>query len=255
MNEHPDCYKTTLYMPIVAPPPAGTDPAPYYAQLPVTLTAAPAADLEGIRITATYPASTQSTQSAGEPPTPAPFSTVFAMTGGFVSFFADDKPFVLPDGQPLPLSSSAPPTDLGTLVLNIWGSDFEEVRSRVSGDGAQAGTILYRGVQTAKARQWLAKEVDRMRPRVLSAWWKSANVAGTPPADAAMRQQYLDCVMSGDAKVFVKGGTPLGEAAVSVASASDSVAEFQLHMFRGDAQQVLFVSPAALILAVGRGHA
>jgi hypothetical protein len=56
-NAHP-CYQPHLYMPVVAPPPAGATPESYYAQLAtdgITVGTAPTVDHDGIQITVTYP--------------------------------------------------------------------------------------------------------------------------------------------------------------------------------------------------------
>lgn len=246
------CYESNLYMPVVAAAPEGVTPADYYAQLVaagVTLTVGPAADHDGLDITVAYPP--QVTQSVGDPPQSVPFSTVFSMTGGFVTFYPDDVPLTLPDGQTLPASANPTP-DAGTLLLTIWGPDFQYLDQRVLADGPRPTTLVYRGLQTSTVQAALDPEVRKMPKRALIKSWKDAGGQGPTPADAALAQAHLDRVVSGDGAVFLAGGTPFGEAVTTPGAAT--TAQLTLQAFSADAQDnVTFISPQALILALGVG--
>lgn len=254
MNNHPDCYKTIIYLPIIAAAPPG-DPEAYYAQLPVTAAALPSGDHDGLRITITYPVNTTVVQLIGEPLHSVPFSTVFTIAGGFVTFYTDSKPFELPGGEKLPVSAGPPASDVGTIVLNIWGADFQEFDRRLAPSAQRPTTVVYRGVQTTTVRQSLAGEVAKMPKKALIKSWQGGGGQGTEPDEATLRQLHLDRIMTGDGSVFVTGGVPIGEAATST-SGANKTAEFLLHAFSNDAAgNAVFMSPMPLILATGTNHA
>lgn len=254
-NSAHKCYEANLYMPVIAAPPAGTAPEGYYAQLAangVAVTAVPAADHDGLHITVTSPPLAR--QSIGDPPTPVPFSTVFAMAGGFVTYYPDDKPFTLPNGDTLPASTS-PAVDIGTVVLNIWGADFQQIDQRLFPDEPRPMTFIYRGMQKSKVALALTDDVKNIKRRALVKSWDDTPAHGPAPSDmAALQQAHLARVMAGDGAVFIDGGTPIGEAAAQ-STPSQSVAKFTLHSFRISSDGgVTLIPPTSLILALDRNN-
>ncbi|PYQ26990.1 MAG: hypothetical protein DMF56_21810 [Acidobacteria bacterium] len=189
---------------------------------------------------------------AGDPPAAVPFSTVFAMTGGFVSFYSDSTPFTLPGGQVLPASSSS--GDLGAIVLTIWGADFGQLNKGLAPELGRPVAILYRGLDKNAVSKALEGEVGKMPKRALVQSWKDGGGQGTEPDQATLKQLHLARILAGSGSVFVNGGTPLGEA-VTALSGSDTNAEFVLHSYEVDAAgNAVFVPPSSLIVAVGGGH-
>jgi hypothetical protein len=255
------CHRPHLHMPVIAPPPAGMTPAAYYAQLAtdgITVAAVPAADHEGLQITVTYPP--QANQFTGNPSTSVPFSTVFSMAGGFVTFYPNDQPFVLPDGAILPgfVIPGNAGEEVGTIILNVWGEDFRQIDRRLFADVIRPTTIVYRGLKKATVEQALTDEVQQMPRQVLVKSWEDTPAQGpAPEASTALQQAHLQRVLSGDGAVFIKGGVPIGEAAIASTQStpSQTVVEFILHSFTADdAGSVTFISPTSLILALGPSH-
>lgn len=193
---HPG-YKPRLEMPVIAPPTTAADlaaPAAYYQALALQVAVAisgPNGEFADITMTRNNP--------------PAVDGTLFAMTGGFASFF--------PAGTPVPSPDNIlAPVDL--LLLSVWADDVLAQKKSFPPDVPALGSIFYLGVDAVPTETLLSVQVDTMSTPALRASWKAR--MGTPALQGTSRADLIDkhlhYVMLGQASVFVDGGAKIGQA-------------------------------------------
>lgn len=194
-------YKPGVELPIIAPPLA-TDPAAalaFYQQLQIQISlAASGPNGEFIDI---------SLAKAGVSPLDA---TLFAMTGGFVRFYAA--------GATIPSPDNFVDAARDILMLTTWLGDVEAQQRRFPPDTPPIGHVYYVGVDQPQTALILRAETAKMSEAALRASWKAAQSSAAPPSttiDALVDAHNLR-VMGGTGSVFVTPGTAIGRAAEAV---------------------------------------
>jgi hypothetical protein len=182
-------------MPMIAPPTTPADlaaPAAYYQGLPLQAAVAisgPNGEFADITVTPNGP--------------PTKYGTLFAMTGGFASFF--------PAGEAVPSPDNIlAPVDL--LLLVVWPGDVLAQKKVFPPDVPALGHIYYLGADAVATKPLLRVQVDTMSTSALQASWKVHMGPPAPTLRADLIDKHLDYVMQGRAGVFVDGGAPIGQA-------------------------------------------
>ena len=179
-------YKPTFHMPVIGPPPPGTDPATYYG----AVTGATTLQVESV--------ANQGLKTALSNPT---YSQLFAMTGGVIKF--------IPMGNPLPTAGAEPSPGAGSVVLKTWVVDVTQLKKVLPPGVPPMTSILYLNVKPGTVRASLDPLVRALPEAALRLVW----IGPSEPANRAeMEDHYLNSVLMGQAELFVPGGTPLGEA-------------------------------------------
>lgn len=125
------------------------------------------------------------TPHAEEPQLPC--STVFAVTGGFVSY---------------DLATS-------TLTIRVWIPDALGL-AKATPDSPRANRIVLGGLEETSVEDAIKARIATIGdPTLLESW--TDNQGSLPaPGRQALEDAYFDRFWDGDADIFVKGGTPLG---------------------------------------------
>ena len=187
----PAGYKPGVAMPFIPPPPANTDAESHYDSIMQTtvLSIVPSGNRLSMRISST------AITSIGD---------LFAVTGGLVTY--------IPAGAPLPLPGTPPPTSpgAGSLVLQTWISDVNELKKILPGGVPAESHALYLNVTDTSVRAALTPMVQALAEKVLKGAW---NQPSPPGGRADLEKNYLDRVLLGQVTVFVRPGDKIGEAA------------------------------------------
>ncbi len=221
-------YKPTFYMPVIEPPPSGTDPEAHYDAIEVdTEVALTSTTTEGVTIRL-------SNSSRGQ---------LFAMTGGMVKF--------VPGGDPLETPGAEPSPGEGSVALEVWGVDVTELET-LSPGAPPMTRVLYLNVKAAAVRTALQASVAAIPEAALRALWQAAH--GTPPPSgitaADLVTSHLNGVMLGTATVFVEGGSPIGEPAPVDSASPTAGVEFTLRSLDGAAPDQQNMSPLSHFLSM-----
>jgi hypothetical protein len=194
-------------MPVIGPPPAGGDPAAYYAGV----TAATALHVNAAANDG------QTIQISN-----AAYRQLFSMTGGMVTF--------LPAGDPLPTTGSEPSPGAGSVVLQTWAVDITILKRDLPPGVPPMTAVLYLNVLPDTVRAALDPLV-RMQPEpvLLIGWDRLVS----PVNRVELEDRFLERLMLGQLAVFVPGGTVLGEMGLSDPANPASDGEFTLRLIDG----------------------
>lgn len=251
LNDAP--LKTRFHMPVIAPAPKdyqGTAPA-YYAEvaqqcatgalpipvepeLIVALSASPSP--KGLQVTLANPDGVFQYQSGGQGPAPPPWRTLFAMTGGFLTYVPSTVASGLGPWLPPPFDSIASPfvptapaglatARWGTLVLRLWGPDVARMQRNLDA-GPACGVLYYVGVAEDSLAMPVAGIVSRLFPKERfdssAAEGKQPTLrrvlekmAGTPyptmPGYTQLVTDYVARFVAGETSLMVEGGQAIGK--------------------------------------------
>ncbi|MEA3012205.1 MAG: hypothetical protein QOD42_750 [Sphingomonadales bacterium] len=298
-------FQPVFAMPVIAPSPRGYSDtvANYYVEIstqtavtPVLVKIGPEQQLpanplddKGLRISITNPGaafvpavplSPPADPDAPPLPPPAPFGTLFALMGGWLSFVravpsttagsAVDLVPILPPPfdaltpapqYPAP-AGLAPATSWGAFLLRLWGVDFQKLVAALP-DSPACSAVCYLGVDEASARTALAPLVKLHFP--LAAYDASLAVPEKPvlrdvmegikgqpytgsPSYAVLIDDFLDALFDGDTNLLVKGGSAIGEAVriPDPANSSQMIGRVEL-WFLDNATPPAFIVPTPLL--------
>lgn len=179
-------YSSTFYMPIIEPPPPGTDPSSHYA----TVTKSTAVRVtqvanHGLKIGLSNPA----------------FRNIFAMGGGLVTF--------IPAGSRLPTAGQELSPGAGSVILQTHYLDVNELKKVLPPGVPPMTSILYLNVRPDSVRSALDPHVRALSEPVLRGAW---DLPSSPANRTVMENRYLDRLLIGQTAVFLTGGTTVGEA-------------------------------------------
>ncbi|HEX8364041.1 MAG TPA: hypothetical protein VF603_02015 [Allosphingosinicella sp.] len=251
-----DKFVPAFAMPVIAPPPASyaSDAATYYGAVAgqcflafadVVIAPedalpddpnqppAPPPDPKGLVITIPNP--------AGAMTDAAPFGTLFALIGGWLSYqraapdgsAVDLMPILpLPFATVTPAPSYAAPSGLdatkpwGVFVLRLWGMDYDKLAAAV-GKEAACNAVYYLGVDEASAKAALeplvklhfrkdAYDVSIAKPEKPVFQDVVEEILGQAyspaPSYATLVGDFLTALLNGATQLLVKGGASIGQA-------------------------------------------
>lgn len=239
-----------FHMPLIAPKPADHQVAApdYYAEVAQqcaigVIPTAPEPELilfpgnppdpKGLLVTLANPDAVF--QYSGQIQTP-PWRTLFAMTGGFLTYIRSTSVTGLNPWLPPPFDAIDPPfapstptglltSQWGTLVLRLWSQDVGRMQDKL--DAAPAcGTLYYVGVAEDSLSGPVGDVVQRLYPtsRFDAAVAKGRQptllrvlekIAGAPyssaPSYSQLVSDYAARFIAGETSLLVEGGTPIGK--------------------------------------------
>jgi hypothetical protein len=270
-----DKFVPTFAMPVIAPAPDGYsgDAPAYYAELASQTTVGPSLveilpeqllpvnplEKKGLFVTITnpnavfqpsVPLTPNSDPNAPLPPPLPTFDTLFALMGGDLIYRRATATDGLNSLLPSPFDAITPavqypspagllPAAWGTLVLTLWGADFDRLQTALN-DRPACLSVYYVGVDEASLVPLLKPALRRMYPKqayldylaqqsqLPAAEQKKAVVREvveaitlipypTAPADPTpsydqLIDDHLVEFVNGHTSLTVKGGTPIGRA-------------------------------------------
>lgn len=230
-------YKPRLEMPVVAPPPASFTGAPldYYQGLQIDVgVVISGPNNEYVDITLARAANSSLT-------TPVD-ATLYAMTGGFVTFYPEGMQVPAPDSFEAPVN--------GVVVLTTWIDDVTTQQRVFPPDMPAIGRVYYVGVDLAQTALILKNETLKMSDAALRVSWKNQNGTAAPSGTTHddLAEQHKTLVMTGLGSVFVDGGTAIGRAAQDTAAGTETYT-FSLRM-ADSGPPMSYVSPIPVFRGV-----
>jgi hypothetical protein len=183
-------YKPLFQLPIIGPPPAGFSgsPSDFYAALNATVTAVTAigpSPREGLVVSVA----------------PIAQTTIYAISGGTITFFPAGKPIPSPDNQIAPTG--------GALVLSVWVGDFLKQKTAGPAGTEPVARYIYMGVQDVGLA--ITAAVATEKKPALAKFWEQQQTMPAPDDLDMLKDHFFAGVMTGLASVFVDGGTELGK--------------------------------------------
>lgn len=219
--------KPKFYLPVVLPPfkDQGNPPG-YYAAMKEDLETEITADAGEGSLSITITNSDQ-LHPGDQFDQPVPFSTVFAPTAGFVSFYPGSE--VVP--TPLQQTFEPPPginaNDVGTLVIRVWIRNLVDFLKPASSDEPRANRIALGWLAPSTVQAAFAAEITKLKTKVLKRAWEEADGTADEPDRTDLETAFLQRFMTGQAEVFVSAGAVLG----SAVSTSPHVSQVILETF------------------------
>lgn len=201
-------YTSKFSMPVIGPPPTGTDPTTYYAGvLAASTVSATGVTHQGLQISLSNHA----------------YRGLYSMSAGLVTF--------IPPGDPLPTTPVETSPGAGSLVLTTWAVDVTALKKGLP-PGVPPWTIaLYLNVQPATVRTALDPLVRAQPLKLLQAAY---DLPGPESDPNILANRFLDNLLLGKTAVFVpSGGTPLGDAELAVPANTGSDVQFTLRFLDG----------------------
>jgi hypothetical protein len=286
-------------MPVIASRPAGYagTAADYYLEIAAQTTVTPALVQilpeqllpanplveKGLLITITdpsasfVPAAPLAVDADAPAPPPAPFATLFALMGGWLSYVRATPGAGLDLTAMLapPFDSITPPPEYpapagldpaaqwGAFVLRLWGVDFQRLAESLP-EAPACTAVYYLGVDELSARSALAPlaklhfPLDRYDASIAAnekpvlqdvmEEVKGQAYTGAAPSHADLIDDYLDALLDGATNLLVQGGSAIGEA-VQVpdpGAPSQSIGRVEL-WFLDDSSPPNFIDPTPLL--------
>lgn len=149
---------------------------------------------------------------------PRPFSTVFAPTSGFVRFYPGSAALPPPNQNPMAPPSNLTATDIGSVVIRVWVSNFLDFIKTPSSVAPSANRIVLGWLKPSTVRTAFTAEIAKMKDKVLKKSWEDAGGIGAVPDRAGLEAAFLQRFMAGDAEVFISAGAEIGSAVEITAS-------------------------------------
>src|SRR5262245_61100545 len=183
-------YKPSFHMPMIPLPPAGTpDPVAYYRTL---------------NSTARVVVSGAANQGLDILLFDVAHNPVYAVSGGYVTFF--------PPGAPLPTLNQEPSPGTGTLMLATWAADIGELK-RVAPAGVPPWIFVFYGnVDPQSIRDNLLPVVGKLTQSFLETSWQVNHPGPISVPRGDLDNDFIDRLLRTEVTLFVEGGQQLGAA-------------------------------------------
>lgn len=213
----PTSSNLNFAMPVIGPPPAGTDPGTHYASvIAVTTFKVTGVSHHGLKVTLSN----------------ASFRNLYAMTKGEARYY--------PPGDSLPNGVQVP-TGAGALVIRTSADVIKALKAKQSPTRLPPGVppmhhTIYMHVKETSVRSAFEPIVNALPQSVLKPLWDPA-VKGKPvgsATNAELVDNYLDRFLSSEnLNITVDGGQSIGEAEHAVPANPSSDIEFTLQLLDG----------------------
>lgn len=245
-----------LYLPVISPPAKdASDPPSYYAALAAHVTTV-SEDGGSLKITITNPDELHPSNQFDDPPK---FSTVFASTSGFASFYPSSAILPTPVRQPIDLPPNLVTTGVGTVILRVWLGDYKDFNKAKGSAAVRPSHIVFAWLQETTVRDAFAAEIAKMKFKALRKSWRDTGGTGQVPLRPALESRFLLRAMSADAEIFVSAGTVLGNASTVIdvsSTPSSNVAQLKFQTFFASVNPNSAVaSPADELMDIVLDHA
>lgn len=201
-------YTTKFSMPVIAPPPTGTDPTTHYASvLAASTVSATGVAHQGLQISLSNKT----------------YRGLFSMSAGLVTF--------IPPGAPLPTAPVETSPGAGSLVLSTWALDVTALKKGLPPGVPPWTIVMYLNVKPATVRAALDALVRAQPLKLLKAAYDLPASESDPNV---LADRFLDNLLLGKTAVFVpSGGTPLGDAELADPANTGSDVQFTLRFLDG----------------------
>ncbi len=178
-------HKPVYYLPVIPPPPTGSDSTAYYLGLGVVVTAVESGVDSGLALTLP----------------PAAPNGMYSMFGGELRY--------IPPGGALPFSSNSAPAG-GALVLELGPAEINlQWRRRPAGANALRA-IIYAGIDAASVTSAIQLLVPGVNRKLKVIAWKNGHAGVAPTPNDDLDTAYLNQFMAGLVCITVDGGARIG---------------------------------------------
>lgn len=204
-----------FYLPVILPPrKTPGKPLPYYSAISgLTAIAADSGGSDGsLKIGIT---DTSEVPPAPQFDHPFALSSVFAPTSGFARFYPGSVALPTPGQNPMVPPPGLTTTDIGSIVIRVWISDYMDFSRARSATSPRPNRIVLGWLQRSAVEIAFKAEIGKLPVKVLEKSWKNAGGTGPLPNLSVLQGAYLALFMAGDIEIFVSAGAPLGLAALT----------------------------------------